>query len=104
MRMITTLALGAALSLAALPALAQTSKGTGPDAQPNATPSNPTGSPTGPGSSTGMSNSQAPAASTTPGAGTGTRALTPGQNPDGTPREQAPGGQPQLPGMKGQGK
>lgn len=37
-----------------------------------------------------------------PSAPSGTRALNPGQNPDGTPRSQSPGNAPQLPGSKGQ--
>ncbi len=65
---------------------------------PNAA-ANPPGS--GNGLSTGMSNSQAPAASTTPESGAGSRALRPGQNPDGTPRAQTPGNAPELPGMQG---
>lgn len=38
-----------------------------------------------------------------PPATSGTRALRPGQNPDGTPSVQSPGRAPQLPGNKGAG-
>lgn len=101
MRKLSTLALamGLGLSLASVSALAQTSgtgagpsPGTGPNSQdmPNtgARPSS---------SDTSISNEEAPPA------GSGTRALRPGQNPDGTPSSQSPGDAPQLPGMKGQG-
>jgi len=50
-----------------------------------------------PSANTGASTTPTP---TPPAAGT--RALQPGQNPDGTPREQSPGNAPQLPGSKGQ--
>lgn len=100
MRMLSTLALGAALSVAALPALAQSGTGAGPSpgtstAQPNAA-AQPN---SGVNSSTTITNERAP-----PAGPSGSRALTPGQNADGTPTNQSPGGQPQLPGMKGQGK
>lgn len=97
MRMLSTLALGAALSLAALPALAQTATSPGTS---TTTPNNSAVTQPGSGasSSTTITNDRAPPA------GSGTRALTPGQNADGTPTNQSPGGQPQLPGMKGQGK
>ena len=85
---LSTLALGAALTLAALPAFAQSS-GSGTSTTPGVTaPNNATGT----GTSTGNSNTQAPPASATPGSTeSGSRALRPGQNPDGTPREQSPG-------------
>lgn len=99
MHKIATLAFGAALSLAALPAFAQTSgSGTSPNTgtevqvAPGTTPGSTS---PGIGSSTGRSNTEAP-----PASGSGTRALQPGQNPDGTPREQSPGNAPSLPGMK----
>src|SRR4051794_972688 len=98
MRKLSTLALGAALSLAALPALAQTS-GSGTVTTPgtSTTPNNSSNQGSGTGSSTTITNEQAPPAVS----GSGSRALSPGQNPDGTPRQQTPGNGPELPGMNG---
>jgi len=100
MRKLSALVLGAALAMATVPALAQTS-----NTQPGQTSTMPNASATPPGTAnSGASSSTTRSNDEAPPAGSGTRALTPGQNADGTPTNQAPGGQPQLPGMKGQGK
>lgn len=107
MKTISALALGAALAMCAVPAIAQQgADGTG---SPRVNkPSDITRGTSKDGPSTVRDNNQAPPAATSPNAGSGSRALTPGeqnspmQNPDATPRSQSPGGARQLPGMEGQ--
>lgn len=96
MRSFTRLGLAALTLVFALPAAAQQSGLTYPVPPPNMEPSTlapPTPNPPAP-----TSASQVPAAQS------GTRALSPGQNPDGTPSTQSSGKVPQLPGVRGQGK
>lgn len=82
----------ALLSLLASPAFAQNKQ-------------DPTASPGTSVNESQLPKNQLPSANTgtqvTPPPAAGTRALTPGQNPDGTPRSASPGNAPQLPGQKG---
>ncbi len=96
MRMILPLSLAVAMTVVSLPAVAQVDTSGSPPA-PNAGQSNATtpGSTNPAGSnSTGISQEEAP-----PATGSGTRALRPGQNSDGTPHEQVPGNGADLPGF-----
>lgn len=88
----------AALTLAfAAPAMAQQSGLTYPVPGPNMEPPT-SATPTPNAADTNTSANQAPAVQS------GTRALSPGQNPDSTPPAQSPGKTLQLPGTRGQGR